>query len=239
MNWKITLTLFIIVVVAALLIFSDRGKDLKQKYLDKYITTVGNFFKGVTEGITGKLKGSRTYPNNTFEATMTTTSDVFNGQKFDIDNTGFTGKLEYETIMIGGQGINVKDDNKIEFKIYSMSGTIMIDTNNVIRISGQSASVELNGIVFSPKTGEKTIEFSLVGKPVEYVISNIYKEKLTISGVSGLLKLKELSPLTLKGDTLEIKNFLGTIEQSNDSITMTGKVEKIRLNNVDLILSKD
>ena len=234
MNWKITLTLFIIVAVAALLFFSDQGKDLKQKYLDKYITIVGNFFKGVT----GKLKGPRTYPNNTFEATITATSDIFKGQKFDVENIGFNGKLEYNTITIGGQNINVKDNNEVEFKTDSMTGTIMIDTDNVMRISGQSTSVELNGIVFSPKTGEKTVEFSLVGKPVEYTMTNFYKEKITLSGVSGLLTLKDWSPLTLKGDILEITNFLGTVEQSDSSLTITGKVEKVRLNNVDLLLSK-
>ncbi|MCX6822054.1 MAG: hypothetical protein NTW30_04730 [Candidatus Aenigmarchaeota archaeon] len=234
MNWKITLTLFIIVAVAALLFFSNQGKDLKQKYLDKYITIAGNFFKGVT----GKLKGPRTYPNNTFEATITSTSDIFKGQNFDIENIGFNGKLEYNTITIGGQNINVKDNNEVEFNTDSMTGTIMIDTDNVMRISGQSTSVELNGIVFSPKTGEKTVEFSLVGKPVEYTMTNFYKEKITLSGVSGLLTLKDWSPLTLKGDSLEITNFLGTVEQTDSSLTITGKVEKVRLNNVDLLLSK-
>jgi len=232
MNWKILLTLFIIVAITGLLLFSDKGKDLKQKYLDKYITTVGNFFKGITS----KLKGPKTYPNNTFEATITTTSDVFKGQKLDVENIGFTGKLEYDVVTVGGQNINVKDKKEIEFTTDSMTGTLMIDTDNVMRISGQSTSVELNGIVFSPKTGEKTIEFSLVGTPVEYTMTNFYKESMTLSGVSGLLKLKDWSPLSLKGDSLDIKNFLGTVEQSDDSLTITGKVEKVSLNGVDLTL---
>jgi len=235
MNWKITLTLFIVVAVAALLFFSDKGKDLKQKYLDKYITMVGSFFKGIT----GKFKGPQAYPNNTFEITITTTSDVLTGQRFDVENLGFTGKLEYQTVVVGGENIKVKENDNIEFKTDSISGTIMIDTNNVMTISGQSISVDLNGLIFSPKTGEKTIDFSIIGKPVEYTMTNLYKEKFTISNVAGLLKLKELSPLTLKGDNLDIKNFLGSIEQTGDSLTISGKVEKVRLNNVDLLLSKD
>ena len=119
-----------------------------------------------------------------------------------------------------------------------MTSTIAIDMNNVMSISGQSNSVELNGIVFSPKTGEKTVEFSLIGKPEKYSITNLYKDKITLSGAAGLLKLKEWSPLTLKGDILEITNFLGTIEKDNDSLIMTGKVEKVRLNGVELVLSK-
>jgi hypothetical protein len=234
MNWKILLTIFIVVAISSLLFFSDKGKDFKQKYLDKYITIAGNFLKGIT----GKLKGPTTYPNNTFEATITTTSDVLKGQQFDVESTGFTGKLEYNAITVGGQNINVKDNDKIEFKTDSMTGTIIIDANNVMSISGQSGSVELNGIVILPKTGQKTVEFSLVGTPVEYTMTNFYKDMMTISGVSGLLKLKDWSPLSLKGDTLVIKNFLGTVEQSDDSLTITGKVEKVSLNGVDLLLSK-
>ncbi len=233
MNWKITLTLLIIVAITGLFIFSEKGMSFRQKYLDKYITTVGNFLKGIT----GKFKSPKTYPNNTFDATITATSDIFKGQKLDVDNIGFTGKLEYNTVTVGG--LNLKFSEEIELKTDGMTGTIIVDTDNTMRISGQSTYVELNSIVFSPKTGEKTVEFSLVGKPVEYTMTNFYKEKMTISGVSGLLKLKEWSPLALKGDNLDIKNFLGTIEQSNDSLTITGKVEKVSLNGVDLLLSKD
>ncbi len=233
MNWKILLTLFIIVAITGLLFFSDKGKGLKEKYLDKYITIAGNFFKGITS----KFKGPKTYPNNTFEATITATSDIFNGQTIETENTGFTGKLEYDTVIVSG--MNLKFSKEIEFKTDSMTGTIIIDTDNTMRISGQSSDIELNGIVFSPKTGEKTVDFSLVGKPIEYTMTNLYKDSMTLSGVSGLLKLKEWSPLTLKGDTLEIRNFLGTVEQTDDSLTISGKVEKVRLNGVDLLIGKD
>ena len=110
MNWKITLTLFIVVAITGLLIFSDKGKGLKEKYLDKYISMAGSFVKGLT----GKLKGTKIYPNNTFEATMTINSDVLKGQKFDVDNAGFDGTIEYNMVTIGGQNINVKN-GKIEF----------------------------------------------------------------------------------------------------------------------------
>jgi hypothetical protein len=232
MNWKVILALFIIIGITGLLIFSDKGKDFRQKYLDKYIKTVGNFFSGIT----GKFKFTKPYPNNTFECSLTANSDILKSQNFDVTSVNFDGTLEYNSITINNQNINMKEANNIELKVNNMAGTISIDSNNIITISGQSAYVELNGLIFSPKNGEKVIDFSVLGKPVEYVMNNLYKENLIFTGVTGLLKLKDLSPLALKNDNLSLKNFLGEIKQDKDSLTMSGKIEKARLNGIDLIL---
>ena len=232
MNWKAILALFIIIGITSLLIFSDKGKDFRQKYLDKYIKTVGNFFSGLTD----KFKLNKPYPNNTFEFSLTANSDILKGQNFDVKSVNFDGALEYNSITINNQKINMKEEKNIELKVDNIAGTVSIDLNNIITISGQSAYVELNGLIFSPKNGEKVIDFSVSGKPVKYMISNLYKENLVFTGTTGLLKLKELSPLSLKNDNLILKNFLGEINQDKDSLTISGKIEKARLNGLDLVL---
>ncbi|MDI6825659.1 MAG: hypothetical protein QMD36_00470 [Candidatus Aenigmarchaeota archaeon] len=231
MNWKVLLALFIIIAITGLLIFSDKGRDFREKYLDKYVRSVGNFFKGIT----GKF--SKPYPNNTFEFSLTTNPSILDGQNFDVEAVNFDGTLKYDSITVSGQKISVKDGKNIVLKTSGMVGTISIDANNIMRISGQSALVEINGLIFSPKDGEKVVDFSVTGKPVEYVLSNVYKEDLVFTGVSGMLKLKDLPPLALEKDNLSLKNFLGEIKQDKDSLTMTGKIEKATLNGINLILS--
>jgi len=232
MNWKIILALFIIIGITGLLIFSEKGSSFREKYLDKYIKTVGSFFSGITS----KFKFTKPYPNNTFEFSLTANSDILKGQNFDLTSVNFDGTLEYNSIIINNQNINMKEEKNIDLKTNNMVGTVSIDSNNLITILGQSAYVELNGLIFSPKDGEKVIDFSVSGKPVKYVMSNVYKENIVFTGTSGLLKLKDLSPMALKNDNLILKNFLGEISQDKDSLTMIGKIEKARLNSIDLVL---
>jgi len=232
MNWKIILALFIIIGITGLLIFSEKGSSFRQQYLDKYIKTVGSFFSGITS----KFKINKPYPNNTFEFSLTANPDILNGQNFDLTSVNFDGTLEYNSIVINNQNINMKEEKNIAFKTNNMVGTISIDSNNIITILGQSAYVELNGLIFSPKDGEKVIGFSVSGKPVKYVMSNVYKENIGFTGASGLIKLKDLSPMELKNDNLILMNFLGQISQDKDSLTMIGKIQKARLNGIDLVL---
>jgi hypothetical protein len=232
MNWKIILALFIIIGITGLLIFSDKGSSFREKYLDKYIKSVGNFFSGITS----KFKFNKPYPNNTFEFSLSANSDILKGQNFDVNSINFDGTLEYNSMMINNQNINMKEEKNIDLKANNMAGTILIDSNNIVTISGQSAYIELNGLIFSPKNGEKVIDFSVSGKPVKYLMSNVYREEIAFTGVSGLLTLKDLSPMSLKSDTLILKNFLGEINQDKDLLSISGKIEKARLNGIDLVL---
>jgi hypothetical protein len=192
---------------------------------------VGNFFSGIT----GKF--NKPYPNNTFEFSLSANSDILKGQTLDVTSIDFEGTLEYNSVIINDQNINMKEEKNINLKVSNMVGSFSIDTSNIMTISGQSAYIELNGLIFSPKNGEKVIDFSVSGTPIEYLVSNLYKEDFVFTGTSGLLKLKDLPPLALKNDILILKNFLGEIKQDKDSFTISGKIEKARLNGLDLVLS--
>ena len=231
MNWKILLSLFIVIAITGLLIFSDKGRSFREKYLDKYLKTVGSYFKGITD-----IFKKNQAVNRTLDVTITGSSNILHEKKFDLEGNSFDGELKYETVSVSGQNINVKGSDKIKFNVNAMTGSISIDTSGKMMISGQAKSVEFDSIVIASKTEKEMIDFSLIGTPTTFSLSNIEIDRLVFSGISGLLKLSDWSPLALENDNLDISYFKGYIEQVDGSITVSGRVGKISLNGVDLSL---
>jgi len=231
MNWKILLALFIIIAITGLLIFSEKGRGFREKYLDKYIKSVGSYLTGIKSKF---IKPKAV--NRTLEITISTDSTNLRGQEFELTERPFKVELIYDAVSVGGQNIDAKGSENIDFKTDSMTGNIVIDENDKMKFSGQAGNVELNEIVFSSKSGEEKIEFYLVGTPISFSLIDVEKDSMIFSDISGSLKLGDWSPLTLKNDNLNIVNFKGTIEYEEDSLTITGDIEKASLNGVDLSL---
>jgi hypothetical protein len=115
-----------------------------------------------------------------------------------------------------------------------MSGTVQMLGDDKMKIIGESLSVEVNGVVFSPQSNKDKIEFSLTGIPESFSLNNIEKDSMTLYGISGTLKFKDWSPLALENDNLNIQKFKGSIILDADTLIITGKIQKASLNGVDL-----
>jgi len=231
MNWKLVLALFIVIGITGLLLFTEKGRDFKDTYLGKFIKTLSGYFSKITGKITTSTKVNRTLPID-----IKVSSSSLNGQKFNLDEDAFKTNLKYDSVYVGDQNIRLKDDDSIEFYTESMTGEVIIDQNNVMTVSGDAGSVELNGMIFFPPDNDKKINFNLIGSPSSFSIENFEHDKLILSDVSGSLILNDWSPLALKNDKLDIYYLKGSIQRSGDSISIIGNVERISLNGVDLSL---
>lgn len=229
MRFKLLLGLFIIIAIIGLLTFSQQGKSFREKYLDKYIGSVTGLFKGVT----GRFVKQQPV-NRTLDITFETDLSGISGQIFDVQNLDLDATLLYDSATIAGQTVNIKDDKTIVFKTSGMSGTVQILGENKMKIIGESQSVEVNEIVLSPQSDKDKIGFSLIGEPKTFSLNNIEKDTMTFSGISGILRFKDWSPLALENDNLNIQKFKGTITLNEDTVIITGKIEKASLNGVDL-----
>lgn len=233
MRWKLWLVLFIIVGITGLLLFSEKGREFNQQYLSKYTKIIGDYL----ERITGRFKRPETL-NRTLQTTLTTSPDVLRMIEFDLSKKAFAAEIIYETVHVGDQNIRVKGEDEIEFQTEIMTGTISFDDTGRMSISGKGSSVELNGILFTPNTGEEKVEFILVGTPTSFSLNDVENDRMILSGASGLLRLSDWSPLSLDNDNLDISYFKGDLTLEDDSLTISGKVEKISLNGVDLSLKR-
>jgi len=231
MRFKLLLGVFIIIAIIGLLIFSQQGRSFREKYVDKYIGSVTGLFKGVTGRFIKQQPANRT-----LDIILETDLNGIAGQNFDVQNFDLDAELLYDSVVIAGQNINVKDSRTIDFKTISMSGTVQILGDNKMKIIGESLSVEANGIIFSPQSDKDKIDFSLTGTPTIFSLNNIEKDGITLSPISGTLKFKDWSPLALENDNLNIQKFKGTITLYEDTLTIMGKIEKASLNGVDLSL---
>jgi len=235
MNWKLWLTLFIVIGITGLLLFSDKGREFNQKYLSKYTKVIGDYLSNIT----GRFKKTEVV-NRTLQITMTTSPNALKTIEFDLSEKAFDAGVIYEIVYVGDQNIMVKGNDEIDFSTDSMTGTVSFDDSGKMSISGNTPSVELNGILFASRTGEEKIEFDLIGTPMRFSLNDVANDRMIITGVSGLLRISDWSsPLTIKEtDNLAISYFKGDITQDGDTLTISGNVEKISLNGVDLSLKK-
>jgi len=229
MRFKLLLGIFIIIAIVGLLIFSKQGRDFREKYIDKYMGPVTGFFKGIT----GRFVKEKPV-NRILDINLETSLNGISGQNFDVQNLNFDAGLSYDSAIIAGQTVNIRDDKTINFKVVGMTGTIQMLGNNKMKIIGESSSVEINGIAFSPQSKKDKIDFSLTGTPTSFSLNNIEKDTMTFSGISGSLKFKDWPSLALENDKLSIQKFKGTITLGEDTLMIIGKVERASLNGVDL-----
>lgn len=231
MKWKLMLTLFIIIGITGLLLFSDKARDFKEKYLGKYIKVIGSYLSELT----GRLKTPQEI-NRTLAISLEISLSDLKGLEFNLAGNPLKVELKYDTVSVGGQNIKLKDEDVIDFETESMSGNVKFDQNGKMIISGNAGSIELDGMIFLPQSGQTTTEFNLVGVPSSFSLDDFEEDTITLTGISGLLTLSDWSPLALEDDTLEISYFRGSIQQDRDSVSINAIVEKVRLNGVDLSL---
>ena len=222
MNWKLILALFIIIGITGLLLFSERGRDFKDKYLARYVGILGGYFTKITGKITASSKVNRTLPIN-----IKVTYSGLKGQEFNLDEDSFKVELKYESIYIDDQIIRLKEDDTIEFNTESMTGTVTFDQNNMMTVSGNAGSVELSGMLFLPPDSDTKVSFNLIGFPSSFSIDNFEHDRLILTDISGSLILNGWSPLALQNDKLDIFYLKGSIQQSGDSVNIIGNVSTL------------
>jgi len=230
MRFKLLLGLFIIIAIAGLLIFSEQGSNFREKYLDPYLGPVTGFFKGIT----GKLIKQQPV-NRTLDITLETSFNALSGQIFDVQDFNLDVELYYDSAIISD--LILKDSKAINFKTVGMSGTIQMLGDNKMKIIGEALSVEIEGMAFAPKPNKEKIDFSLVGIPVSFSLDNIERDQIIISGAQGTLRVKDLGPLPLEGDRLDLQKFKGQISLGDNTLLLVGQVEKANLKGIDLSLN--
>jgi len=225
MNWKALMSLLIIFTIIGLLMFSPKAKTFK----DKLTLPLGSFFKGIT----GKVTKGPAVPKK-LDVVIEADPDCMSGLEFSIKGSGVEAELDYDLVSLMDGSMSFPT-SALEVKLESMLGSVDIYKNGKMRITGKTDVVEFNGIKFDKGDSQ----FLVVGTPISYVIEDIQKDNLIFPAITGSLRwsgLKGISP-SLDNNNLELVDFRGTIKLEDGSVTISGEVDKIKLDGVDIRLS--
>lgn len=210
--------MIVIVGMFGLLLLSPRGKQIKEQYLDRYVTIVGNFFKG-------KLVRTGVSPSEKFQMTIKTDLSSLSEQSFEIQGSEVQAELKPDSASIGN--LNIGDVNSVEFKTI-MDGVVALSPEGRITLSGYSDSIELNGVMYTSKGEEKRVDFSLSGIPLTFTLGNVRKN-LVFPQISGSLEFDD-KPLSLDDDKLDVINFEGSLEFDGETLSIVGEVDNVIIN---------
>jgi hypothetical protein len=229
MHWKPLLVLVIVIGITGFLLFSERGIDFKENYLSRSIKTIGDFARGIS----GKFS-QVTSVNRTLEFRLTTFQSDFKNLNLQIQEKSFSGILKYDSVLIGNQNIKVRDNDEVNFNIEKMEGEIKIDENGKMLVKGSSSFIELNDIVFGSEVEQKKVKFELLGTPVSYTLTDIENSEISLSQVSGLLRVATWQPLKLENNGLDVISFKGDITLEDNSVIISGMAKNAYLDDVPL-----
>ena len=225
-NWKAILSLFIIFAIVGLLIFSPKGK----KIVGNSTVPIGSYLK-VISGKVAK-NGGGTIESRRLDIVLVDVKPYsLDDVEISIQGDEFQGKLNYELVSLLDSSIKF-EDREVDVRIESLIGDISFFRNGNMRITGKTNSLKLNSMEIT----KPDIDFLIVGEPISYDIKSIKKDKFIFSSISGSLKCSQLTGgrLMLSNDHLELINFDGKIKQEDGSVIISGQVDKMRLNGVDI-----
>ena len=229
MNQKVIAVLVILLMFAAFLFVTPKGRVFREKYIDGHIGVVGNFFKGITSRVV--KGGSATKEGEKLAITIASIPILdLNGLAFPIKDSGFVGDLHYDYASFAGGTVSLPS-NILSVNIPVMTGNVAFSSDR-LQVAGKTSQLTLNGLNFNTTS----TDFAIVGVPISFQLNDIQQDKIVFSDISGSLSwtgLKGIPPL-LADDNLELYDFQGFITMQNGKIMISGFVSKMRLNGVNI-----
>jgi len=227
-NFKAILSLFVIFAIVGLLLFTPKGKEMT----GNYTKPMGSFVKTITGKVTNVKKPAESKKLDIFLTGINPSS--LDNIEISINGNKFEGKLNYEAMSLLNSGLKF-DDREINVRIDGLLGDITFFRNGNMKIDGKTGFMKLNGM----EINNPDIDVLIVGDPIDYKIDVVEKDEVDLSSVSGSLRCSQLTGgnLMLSNDQLELFNFEGEIKQVNYSLSITGQVDKMRLNGVDITIA--
>ncbi|MEM5793274.1 MAG: hypothetical protein QXY45_02855 [Candidatus Aenigmatarchaeota archaeon] len=223
-KWKVVISLFLIFAIIGLLLFSPKG----QKITGNKTAPVGSFLKGLT----GKVAKSGQSEEKQLDISITGINPQSLGDvQIPINNENFEFKMEYEVISVMDSDISF-EERVVEVKMKGVIGSVTFFRNGNMKVEGKCGSIKINGVSIS----KPSINFLIVGTPIDFEIRDINKDKLIFPSISGSFRSYQLTggSLMLNNDHLELFGFKGDIIENNGEASISGRVDKIRLNGLDI-----
>ena len=147
-------------------------------------------------------------------------------------------KLESSEIHIGKQLINL--DSKTSIILDNYAGKITFTSNKISELDGKATKAFIDGIPISPSSGndldiflEKESEYSFI----EIENFNLASIAYTTDGVININNGNII--IRVDNKPIEIKNFIGNLKISRNSLQLNGYADKSNINNLVSSISSE
>lgn len=210
MRWKALLVVLIILGIVGFLLTTETG----QKYAQFLKKKVGEFISVILR---------RTQPpGEAFRILLKTNREAFYGQSYGLANSDLSFTGIYSSIKIGEQEITKRTEKRVSITIKEMDGLFEYAEEGSIRLSGDSSYLEIDDYIYS---SAKPFRIELEIVPLEFSLTNLIQERITLSSVTGEIKRfydEKVDTVSLTEGKLEINNFNGELKLSEDGTILEG-----------------
>ncbi|MEM7825208.1 MAG: hypothetical protein QXO27_04520 [Candidatus Aenigmatarchaeota archaeon] len=209
MRWRFFLALIIIMGIIGLVIYSGLGKGLL----------------GLKSGEFAKTKESQ----QSFFIVLSAEKESFYGQIYNVANSTFIGSGLCQPIKLNE--LTLKKESTCDITMGDYSGVFEYSSIGSVKLIGQTNNLIIDGSTYS---SPQPINILLEIVPSSFAIGGISGDKISMSSVVGEVKRLEndivKSISYLKGELLNIDNFVGEIKLENGLVTLSGMTNSVKGN---------
>jgi hypothetical protein len=222
MRWKLILAVLVIIAIIAAIFFTQTGLSVLGFLKDRISETSSFIF--------------RTPPGNAFPVVVTVDlkdKNSFYGQSYSVSDSTFTATSEYSSIQVD-DGKETLADNTANIILKKFSGTFEITSSGILRLSGNANYIKIND---NERTRENPYKIDIEATtldctPCSFVLENLVSS-MSFPSISGeVKKLKADGSVDqikyLTNEKLDIQNFNGVFQLTNDTLILTGMTNQIR-----------
>ncbi|MDI6798870.1 MAG: hypothetical protein QMD12_02645 [Candidatus Aenigmarchaeota archaeon] len=222
MRWKLLLAVLVIVILGMLLT-TQHGLNLAD-FIKNKISETSSFIFGVQ-------------PKSAFPAILTVglnNKNSFYGQSYKLSDSTFTTSSMFNSIKIDDGKISVPE-KRTDMIIRGFRGNFEITSFGSLKLTGESTYIKINMIEMTREKPYKvevealpfdcspSCSFQLEGLSSNIVFPSVTGEVKKLKADGSLDQLKRL-----ENERLEIENFNGIFQLSDDSLILTGMTSQIR-----------
>ncbi len=221
MKWKIWTIAFLVLAILGLLFFSRQGNN----YLEFLRSRINNLISGL--GILPSLNFGSAY----FNMQLSSDKESFKQISFNLENSYVLAEGLCVGNIKAGNIILEKSGKSCKVKLEKGNGKVEFTIANTALFEVSSPSVVIDELNYLPTDSELNLNFEIL--PSKLTLSYAKSSKLNLNILFGdVKKLKEDGTLdifkNLYNESIEISNFLGSIELNDNNYQLRGTSTQIK-----------
>lgn len=214
MQWKVLLTVFVVLTLISTLLFS------KPDYAKLFVDRMSGFLSNI-------IKPS--IPEVSFQIILTADRNSFYEQSYKVYNSTLMVSGVPIQMKVGDVQWSIKNDNIVDV-IVDFDGTFEITKAGSVAVSGKSRYVEINNVGTS---NQADVSIEIV--PTEgFVLGGLVQKRITLSSVKGEITRVDTGGVQPLSDTsVDIDSFIGNMQLKDDKIILNGFVNSVKVKGVN------
>jgi len=131
-------------------------------------------------------------------------------------------------LYVGDEKFSLANSNKNNIFLNDYEGEISFEQNTLSKLKGKASQISVNGVVVTPKSGDKVkVNLENFDYSVLEISNGVYIKKIDYITSGKIVLSSEKTIVNLQEENVLIKKFRGSLRISNNHLRIQGSLESL------------